>query len=141
MRALFDYTGLTEHELSFKKGDIIRVVEKSGSGWWTGELNGAFGAFPSEGWVEEVSATTNGPSSSSSSPRTIIGSPRISAASNQTSKKCKALFDFTVECPEEIEMKAGDILTWEQESGGWVYGTNQSSGKHGRFPANYVQLL
>lgn len=45
--ALYDYDATDEGELSFHEGDRIVVVEESDSGWWTGELNGVTGTFPS----------------------------------------------------------------------------------------------
>lgn len=46
--ALYDYEGQSEYELSFYAGDVITVTDEDsgGTGWWQGELNGYFGAFP-----------------------------------------------------------------------------------------------
>eukprot|EP00727_Mastigamoeba_balamuthi_P010903 m51a1_g6435 hypothetical protein (412) ;mRNA; f:366225-367955 len=47
-RALYDYEAAQEGDLTFHEGDIIVVADSSDpSGWWTGELNGASGTFPS----------------------------------------------------------------------------------------------
>lgn len=50
-RALYDYEGTNEEELSFQEGALIRVVRKDENGiddgWWEGELNGKCGVFPS----------------------------------------------------------------------------------------------
>lgn len=52
-RALYDYEGEKEGDLSFKEGDIIAVLDKSDpSGWWQGSLNGVTGYFPMN-FVEE----------------------------------------------------------------------------------------
>jgi len=53
-RGLHDYTGTQPNELSFRAGDLIKIIEKDPSGWWVGELNGKMGFFPSTDWVEEV---------------------------------------------------------------------------------------
>jgi len=46
-RALYDYQGTHDYELSFGTGDIITVTnEDASTGWWTGELNGVVGPFP-----------------------------------------------------------------------------------------------
>lgn len=44
--ALYDYDATEEGELTFKEGDIITVFDRSGD-WWTGEVNGQKGVFPS----------------------------------------------------------------------------------------------
>lgn len=47
VRAKHNYKGSpADGELSFAKGDIIRVLNKDESGWWKGDLNGRTGFFP-----------------------------------------------------------------------------------------------
>lgn len=55
VRAIYDYEGCTEEELSFVEGDIIAIVSKEDDedGWWEGMLNGEKGVFPNI-VVEEV---------------------------------------------------------------------------------------
>lgn len=48
--ALYDFEHIQETDLDLKAGDEIRIIAKSTEGnteWWQGELNGKFGAFPS----------------------------------------------------------------------------------------------
>mmetsp|Transcript_17832 Transcript_17832/g.45388 ORF Transcript_17832/g.45388 Transcript_17832/m.45388 type:complete len:758 (-) Transcript_17832:168-2441(-) len=44
--ALYDYKATSEQELSFKKGDVIKILTKLESGWLHGELKGAKGMVP-----------------------------------------------------------------------------------------------
>uniref|UniRef100_A0AAY4AB60 Intersectin 2b n=1 Tax=Denticeps clupeoides TaxID=299321 RepID=A0AAY4AB60_9TELE len=44
--AMYDYTAANQDELSFSKGQLISVLDKSSSDWWRGELNGITGLFP-----------------------------------------------------------------------------------------------
>ncbi len=148
VRALFDYNGETSAELSFKKGDIITVTEKDDSGWWQGELNGAVGAFPSSGWVEELPAASGFSSSSHSIPVPSSAGPshaasaHISPRYNPHTKRCRALFDFVAENSEEVNMSAGDTMTIEgPESAGWYSGTNETTGAAGRYPVSYVEII
>ncbi|VDM17729.1 unnamed protein product [Hydatigera taeniaeformis] len=46
-QALFDYDRQHFDELSFKTGDMIKVLKEIEGGWWHGELNGTQGWFPS----------------------------------------------------------------------------------------------
>lgn len=50
-RALYDYDGEGENELSFKENDIILITESVGNGWLSGILGGKCGFVP-EGYVE-----------------------------------------------------------------------------------------
>lgn len=53
-RVLWDYVGADQNELDLMAGDVIRILERDlETGWWTGELNGRTGLFPSN-YVEEI---------------------------------------------------------------------------------------
>jgi hypothetical protein len=47
VRALFDFTGQDTSSLSFKRGDVIEVLNTLPSGWWDGLLDDERGWFPS----------------------------------------------------------------------------------------------
>eukprot|EP00299_Pterocystis_sp_00344_P014783 c7341_g1_i1.p1 GENE.c7341_g1_i1~~c7341_g1_i1.p1 ORF type:complete len:375 (+),score=101.00 c7341_g1_i1:52-1176(+) len=46
VKAVFDFEGQHEDELSFRDGDVLTVVEESEEGWWKAELNGKQGMIP-----------------------------------------------------------------------------------------------
>ncbi|KAK9247234.1 hypothetical protein V1506DRAFT_532710 [Lipomyces tetrasporus] len=46
VRALYDLTATEPGELSFRKGDIIYVLESVYPNWWRGSLRGQVGIFP-----------------------------------------------------------------------------------------------
>lgn len=54
-RALYDFTPdpSTPGELPFRKGDVIRILEKVYTEWWRGECRGRVGIFPVN-WVEVI---------------------------------------------------------------------------------------
>ena len=46
-RALYDYTGRDDRELSFKRGDIVEVIKKTPDGhWWDGLCGNKRGFIP-----------------------------------------------------------------------------------------------
>ncbi|XP_074599300.1 FCH and double SH3 domains nervous wreck isoform X2 [Brevipalpus obovatus] len=47
VRALYDYSATSGEEISFKEGDLLKIIEKSEDGWWLAELHGVVGHFPS----------------------------------------------------------------------------------------------
>uniref|UniRef100_UPI00358EA2C1 F-BAR and double SH3 domains protein 2 isoform X2 n=1 Tax=Myxine glutinosa TaxID=7769 RepID=UPI00358EA2C1 len=59
-RALYDYNGQTNEELSFSEGAVLRILQKGtggvDDGFWHGEFNGRVGVFPSI-MVEELSGS------------------------------------------------------------------------------------
>ncbi|SCV01410.1 LAME_0G16028g1_1 [Lachancea meyersii CBS 8951] len=46
VRALHNLTGRDSEELSFRKGDVIAVIEQVYRDWWRGSLRGRVGIFP-----------------------------------------------------------------------------------------------
>ncbi|NXK90101.1 FCSD2 protein, partial [Formicarius rufipectus] len=62
VKALYDYEGQTDEELSFPEGAVLRILNKDNQaddGFWEGEFQGRVGVFPSV-LVEELTATHNG---------------------------------------------------------------------------------
>lgn len=45
--ALYAYTAQNDDELTFQKDAVITVLSRDNSDWWTGQLDGQTGAFPS----------------------------------------------------------------------------------------------
>jgi hypothetical protein len=45
-RAVSDYASNKPNILSFKKGDVILIVDRSRQDWWRGSLGGSVGAVP-----------------------------------------------------------------------------------------------
>ncbi|XP_045509593.1 nostrin isoform X1 [Colias croceus] len=54
-RALYTYEARLNDELTLAPGDIINIYEKQDDVWWSGDLNGSFGIFPSS-YVEEITS-------------------------------------------------------------------------------------
>lgn len=44
--ACFAYTGRTAQELSFQRGDVLRLHQRASDDWWRGEHAGTWGLIP-----------------------------------------------------------------------------------------------
>ena len=53
MRAIYDFTGSDKDDLSFKEGDIIRIMYEGENGWAEGMMADKYGYVPI-GYLEEV---------------------------------------------------------------------------------------
>lgn len=49
--AKYDFAGTTDIELDFKKGCVVKVIERADNGWWKGVFAGHAGWFP-ESYVD-----------------------------------------------------------------------------------------
>lgn len=43
---MYDYTAANQDELSFSKGQLINIMDKTNPDWWKGEVNGVTGLLP-----------------------------------------------------------------------------------------------
>ncbi|KAM9333307.1 F-BAR and double SH3 domains protein 2-like [Pholidichthys leucotaenia] len=62
-KALYDYAGQTDDELSFPEGAIIRILSREtheDDGFWEGEFNGIVGVFPAVLVEDLCSSSENG---------------------------------------------------------------------------------
>ncbi|XP_059207338.1 F-BAR and double SH3 domains protein 2-like [Centropristis striata] len=62
-KALYDYAGQTDDELSFPEGAIIRILSREtheDDGFWEGEFNGIVGVFPAVLVEDLAGASENG---------------------------------------------------------------------------------
>jgi len=119
VKAIYDYNATDENELTLKANDTVTVLQKDDSGWWQGSLpNGKIGMFPSN-FVKPIEAETAEP---------------------YRGKVCRCLYDYEATDEDELSMKEGEKMTIDSEDNGWYFVHNQS-GKYGRVPSNYVDLM
>lgn len=44
--AMYDYAAASRDELSFSKGQLINILDKTNPDWWKAEANGVTGLLP-----------------------------------------------------------------------------------------------
>ncbi|KAJ8608548.1 hypothetical protein MRB53_039602 [Persea americana] len=57
VRGLYDFNASEAGELSFRRGDVITVIESAYKDWWRGSLHGVIGIFPTN-YVENLPEPT-----------------------------------------------------------------------------------
>uniref|UniRef100_A0A915B5Z7 SH3 domain-containing protein n=1 Tax=Parascaris univalens TaxID=6257 RepID=A0A915B5Z7_PARUN len=114
--ALYSFRAQSARELSFNRGDVIRVHRVVDLNWLEGERNGQIGIFPSsyvqmdEGLPEER-------------------------------MKLIALFPFFARNRNELSLKKGEIVRYRRSiDTNWLEGVN-NRGEIGIFPKTYVQEI
>jgi uncharacterized protein YejL (UPF0352 family) len=165
VRAKFAFDAISDKQLSMKVGDIVVVLEKSASGWFKGEMNGAVGLFPSN-YTEPFIDVAFGSSVASSKVAELkakrlqaknSSSPEVAASTIQRLVRSKsqskrgessvshskvevvrASFAFKPVSDNQLALNVGDIVTViEKHASGWYKG--ECNGAVGLFPSNYTQ--
>ncbi|CEF60024.1 CAP [Strongyloides ratti] len=113
--AIFNFNGKSNKELSFNKGDVIRIHKIIDDNWSEGEKNGKIGIFPTSYVKMNESATLH----------------------NQ--EKLISIYPFFARNKNELSLKVNEIVTKTRDiDENWIEGINQH-GVLGIFPSNYVK--
>ncbi|XP_043077430.1 adapter molecule crk [Puntigrus tetrazona] len=164
VRALFDFPGNDDEDLPFRKGDILRVLEKPEEQWWNAQNSeGRVGMIPVP-YVEKyrpASPTSGGPGGSvagsgahgnsdghGSQSQPLLGEPGQYAQptslpnlqngpvyARAIQKRVPNAYDKTA-----LALEVGDMVkvTKINVNGQWE---GECKGKHGHFPFTHVRLL
>ncbi|RUP43324.1 hypothetical protein BC936DRAFT_137340 [Jimgerdemannia flammicorona] len=118
--ALYDYDADGDDELSVKEGDTLTVLEDDdGSGWIKARKNFREGIVPAN-YIKIRSPSVAG---SPQSPRANPSSYFESLPPAPAQEYVQALYDFKAQNPEELSIRAGDVITLtSKDEGGWWQG-------------------
>ncbi|XP_036068056.1 SH3 domain-containing protein 19 isoform X2 [Oryzias melastigma] len=131
--AALDYEGCNIGELSFEKDEVLLLLEQVNNNEFqcqTGELIGR---------VHSSHLKIITPLDSYSSP-IYDDVPEAPGEKDSYGLKVKAIYDFQPQNPEELTLRAGDVVTGvEQADHQWYRGTCR--GSTGFFPVSYAEVL
>ncbi|XP_055080505.1 SH3 domain-containing protein 19-like isoform X3 [Periophthalmus magnuspinnatus] len=126
-----DYDGSSTGELSFQKNEVLVLLNPIDSSTYECQVGDR------RGRVHRSSMKVITPLTTASDASAAQGGELTASGSGLT---VEALFDFSPENPDELSLKAGDVVTQvEQVDSQWYRGT--CSGSTGFFPINYVRIL
>uniref|UniRef100_A0A3B4YZG2 Adapter molecule crk n=1 Tax=Stegastes partitus TaxID=144197 RepID=A0A3B4YZG2_9TELE len=152
VRALFDFPGNDEEDLPFRKGDILRVLEKPEEQWWNAQNSeGRTGMIPVP-YVEKYRpaspSSVAGPGGPGGSGAPLLGDPSQYAQptplpnlqngpvyARAIQKRVPNAYDKTA-----LALEVGDMVkvTKINVNGQWE---GECKGKRGHFPFTHVKLL
>ena len=135
-KAIYDFPGGTDGDLSFNAGDVIYNITGVTDEWLQGELNGMEGIFPIS-FIEKINTT----------PSIIVGIPNTDIKFAKTMKineellpRAKALFDYNENVSGDLNFKTGDMICLLQKlNEEWFEG--ELNGVVGNFPASFVEVV
>lgn len=116
--AVADYKSDEPRDLSFTRGDKIKVTNQHGSGWWEGEFQGRKGLFP----------------------RNFISLPDDVDVKNEP---INAIFLVTVDHKKErvgeLDLLSGDLVIVDYLNHGRCSGKNLRNNQRGYFPIDILE--
>ncbi|KAJ8611018.1 hypothetical protein CTAYLR_007062 [Chrysophaeum taylorii] len=132
--AVYDCAADLDGELSFSKGDIIRVLDDSDPGWWKGQLADEVGLFPANYVISEQVPRKSARLRSA----TESIKPNMDSSDHQETDVV-ALYDCDSEQDGELSFQKGDRLRVlaSSDEDGWLLAKLQD-GTTGMVPANYI---
>ncbi|MBN3310125.1 CRK protein, partial [Amia calva] len=156
VRALFDFPGNDDEDLPFRKGDVLRILEKPEEQWWNAQNSeGKVGMIPVP-YVEKYrpsSPTSGGNQECPNAPPPLLGGPEPGPYAQPNvntplpnlqngpvfaraiQKRVPNAYDKTA-----LALEVGDTVkvTKINVNGQWE---GECKGKHGHFPFTHVRLL
>ncbi|PVD35045.1 hypothetical protein C0Q70_06326 [Pomacea canaliculata] len=130
--ALYDYQSEHEGDLAFKQGDSIEILDSAGTNWLRGRLHGIEGVFPAS-FVSFQSDPAD---------HMHAVEPGTGLESHSALVLGRALHDFVGETDNELTLQVGDEVilgAMLSEDSEWQWG--ELNGRHGIFPASFVEML
>ena len=126
-KAIYDFEGGTDGDLSFHVGDVITDITSVNTEWLQGMCNGLSGIFP-VGFTEEV---------------TTQASPvkkKSAKLFEEFMPRANALFDYNENVSGDLCFKAGDVICLLKKlNEEWYEG--ELNGVVGNLPASFVEVV
>ncbi|XP_078799468.1 uncharacterized protein LOC144990266 isoform X3 [Oryzias latipes] len=130
--AALDYDGCNIGELSFEKDEVLLLLEKVNNNEYLCQAGEVIGR------VHKSHLKIITPLESYSSP--VYDDVPAASGGDLCGLTVKAIYDFQPQNPEELSLRAGDVVTGvEQADDQWYRGTCR--GSTGFFPINYAEVL
>eukprot|EP01102_Stenamoeba_stenopodia_P020961 TRINITY_DN8333_c0_g1_i1.p1 TRINITY_DN8333_c0_g1~~TRINITY_DN8333_c0_g1_i1.p1 ORF type:complete len:513 (-),score=159.72 TRINITY_DN8333_c0_g1_i1:294-1832(-) len=138
--ALWDCNAETQHELSFRAGDHLLVLDDTNPDWLYVQLNNK------QGYVPRNFVDYSGSSSAAAPPVAASASNRPKRPDTATlprnagkeDDKYVAIYDFPAQTLHQISLKAGEFVRVLEKNGEWWKG--EVGNKTGLFPKAYVDV-
>ncbi|XP_054840069.1 sorbin and SH3 domain-containing protein 1 isoform X3 [Eublepharis macularius] len=159
--AKFNFSGDTQVEMSFRKGERITLLRRVDENWYEGRIPGTNhqGIFPVT-YVEVLKrpvvkntldyadlplahSPSRSMTASPQQPQALpLGTSPDRSHTPQDILSYQALYSYIPQNDDELELRDGDVVdVMEKCDDGWFVGTSRRTRQFGTFPGNYVKLV
>ena len=124
--AKYDYDARIHEDLSFKKGDLMYIINSDEGDWWHAHSKNS----GNEGYIPSNYVTEYKPLDAT------IPKPAEPAVNYPT---FVAKYDYDARTHEDLSFKKGDLMyIINSDEGVWWHAHSKNSGNEGYIPSNYV---
>ena len=135
--AKYPYTSRADDDLSFKKGDLLYIINKDEGDWWFAKAKetGQEGYIPSNYVTRKSSEDAKSKSSA-------LPSEQSSIEEELTHPLFVGKYDYSSRTDDDLSFRRGDLLyVMDSDEGDWWFARSKQTGQEGYIPSNYVAEL
>ena len=129
-KAIYDFEGGTDGDLSFNAGDVISDITSVNTEWLQGKCNGLVGIFP-VGFIEEMNQVKTQASPAKKKSAKLF---------EELLPRANALYDYNENVSGDLCFKAGDVICLLKKlNAEWYEG--ELNGVVGNLPASFLEIV
>ena len=135
--AKYPYSSRADNELSFKKGDLLHIINKDEGDWWFAKAK----ETGQEGYIPSNYIARKSPEDAKSKSSTLP-SEKSSIEEELTHPLFVGKYDYSSRTDDDLSFRRGDLLyVMDSDEGDWWFARSKQTGQEGYIPSNYVAEL
>ena len=134
--AKYSYSSKAHNNLSFKKGDLLYIMNNEGD-WWFAKAK----ETRQKGYIPRNYVTRRSPEDAKSNSSTLP-SEQSSIEEELTHPLFVGKYDYSSRTDDDLGFRRGDLLyVMNPDEGDWWFARSKQTGQEGYIPSNYVAEL
>ena len=129
--AKYSYSSRADADMSFKKGDLLYIMNKDEGDWWYAKAK----ETGQEGYIPNNHVTRKSPEDAKSKSSTLL-------SEELTHPLFVGKYDYSSRTDDDLSFRRGDLLyVMDSDEGDWWFARSKQTGQEGYIPSNYVAEL
>ena len=135
--AKYSYSSRADEDMSFKKGDLLYIINKDEGDWWFAKAKGT----GQEGYIPSNYVARKSPEDAKSKSSTLP-SEKSSIEEELTHPLFVGKYDYSSRTDNDLSFRKGELLyVMNPDEGDWWFARSKQTGQEGYIPSNYVAEL
>ncbi|KAJ6255477.1 fch and double sh3 domains protein [Anaeramoeba flamelloides] len=143
LRAVYSYKATEETELTFNEGDVLTILDKDESGWWSAQLGEETGFVPSTYFEENLESQNNQEKQDVNEQQQEVEMEQQQQTEEENTDTnigdwVEAEWKFPGDGEGTLTMQVGELFQIIDIYEGWYLASNQNN-EEGLIPSTYVK--